>query len=458
MPSATKPVVRFAPSPTGRLHIGNIRTAVLNWLFARKGAGTFMLRIDDTDIERSREEFAEGIREDLRWLGLTWDREMRQSDRFARYAAQVEHLKASGRLYACYETAAELDRRRKLQLARGAPPVYDRAALRLTAAERAAHEAAGRRPHWRFLLENYEGSPSRPVHRSVTWDDLIRGPQSIDIGSLSDPVLVREDGAYLYTLASVIDDIDLGITHVIRGEDHVTNTAVQIQIFEALGAVPCAFAHHSLLIGPDGEGLSKRLGALSIRSFREEGLEPVAVTSVAATIGTSDPVAPHETLGELTAQFELAKISRSPARFDTAELHAINAKLLHLLAYESVRQRLAEEGIGGGEAFWIAIRGNLAAFADAKAWWGIVSGPIAPRIEDAAFCKEAARLLPEGEWSEATWGEWTGTIKTKTGRKGRELFHPLRLALTGREAGPEMKLLLPMIGRKRAVERLAGMG
>jgi glutamyl-tRNA synthetase len=438
--------VRFAPSPTGRLHAGNIRTALFNVLFARKAGGDFTLRLDDTDRERSTEEFAEGIRADLAWLGLAWTREVRQSDRFALYKAAVERLKATGRLYPAYETPEELELKRKRQLARGRPPVYDRAAVKLTAEEKAKLEAEGRKPHWRFLLEQ----------RDVVWDDLVRGRQHVDAASLSDPVLVRADGTYLYTLPSVVDDIDLGITHVIRGEDHVANTAPQIQLFEALGAAPPAFGHHNLLVGADGQALSKRDRTLSIAALREEGIEALAVASYSALIGTSDPVAPHANIDELARAFDFAKLSRAPARFDPSELRHLNAKLLHMLSFGAVADRLAAMGVGGREEFWEAVRGNLAVLADAKLWWQVVDQPLAPAIEEARLCREAAALLPPEPWDETTWSTWSSAVKQATGAKGKALFQPLRLALTGREHGPELKLLLPLIGRARAKARLEG--
>ena len=440
------PVVRFAPSPTGRIHVGNLRPALLNWLFARREGGTFLLRFDDTDLERSREDYVEGIREDLRWLGLTWDLEARQSLRFAKYAEAVTALKAIGRLYPAYDTPDELERRRKRQLARGLPPIYDRTALKLTDAQRAELEGAGRRPHWRFRLEE----------RSVAWNDAIRGEQTIEAASLSDPVLVREDGTYLYTLPSVVDDIDFGITHVIRGEDHVANTGVQIQIFEALGARPPVFAHHNLLTGADGQALSKRLGSLSIRSLREEGLEPLAVLSYSATIGSSNPVAPYTSLHALADVFHFDKLSRAPARFDIEELRQLNGRLLHELEFDAVQSRLEALGIRGGEAFWEAVRPNLRVFGDATEWWRVVAGPITPEIQSADLLATAETLLPPEPWSEATWQEWTSAIKARTGAKGKALFQPLRLALTGHEHGPELKGLLPLIGREKAAARLAG--
>lgn len=451
------PVVRFAPSPTGRIHIGNVRTAVLNWLFARREGGTYILRFDDTDTERAREEFAGAIKVDLNWLGLDWDALVRQSDRTEKYATAADKLKAEGRLYRCYETPEEIDRRRRLQRARGLPPIYDRAGLRLTDEERAAFEGEGRKPHWRFRLNNSGGDPlGAPVSTSVVWDDLIRGDQTVDIGALSDPVMIREDGSFLYTFTSVVDDADMGITHIIRGEDHVTNTGVQLQLFEALAATAPRFAHHSLLVGADGQALSKRLGDLSIASLREAGLEPEAVTSHAALVGTSDAIEPVRDPAELARRFAFEKISRSPARFDQKELEQLNAKLLQMLTYKDVEDRLQALGVGGGAAFWEAVRGNIAIVGEAADWWGVVDGPITPEIEDASFCGAAAEALPEGEITDATWGEWTSAVKAATGAKGKALFMPLRKALTGRQRGPEMAALLPFMGRDRILARLRG--
>ncbi len=438
--------VRFAPSPTGRIHAGNIRTAMFNYLFARRAAGRLIFRLDDTDTERSTEEFARGIEEDLHWLGVDWAEKVRQSDRFGRYAEAVEKLKASGRLYPAYETPEELELKRKRQLARGKPPVYDRAALQLTDEDRARLEAEGRKSHWRFKLEQ----------RDVVWDDLVRGRQHVDAVSLSDPVLVRADGTYLYTMPSVVDDIDLGITHVIRGEDHVTNTAPQVQLFEALGATPPAFGHHNLLVGADGAALSKRDRTLSIAALREEGIEALAVASYSALIGTSDPVAPHASLDELARGFDFAKLSRAPARFDPHELRLLNAKLLHMLPISAVAERLAAMGIGGGEEFWEVARGNLSVLDDAKHWWRVVEGPLEPVIGDPDLCRTASGLLPPEPWDEGTWATWSSAVKQATGAKGKALFAPLRLALTAREHGPELKLLLPLIGRARAQARLEG--
>jgi glutamyl-tRNA synthetase len=441
------PTVRFAPSPTGRIHIGNARTALLNWLFARRYTGQFILRFDDTDVERSRREYADAIQVDLEWLGIRPDFVCRQSERIPIYDDAARRLRDLGRLYPCFETAEELDRRRKRQQALGRPPIYDRAALRLTPEDRAGLEAQGRRPHWRFLLEP----------RIVVWSDLVRGESHIDSASLSDPVLQREDGSYLYTLPSVADDIDLGVSHVIRGEDHVTNTAVQIQIFEALAGRAPMFGHHNLLTDASGEGLSKRTGALSIGSLRESGVEPLAAAALAVLVGSAESVRPIVSLDELAATFELSQLSHAPARFDEAELRALSARTLHHMPFDAVSDRLAAMGIDGpaAEAFWTVARGNLSRLNEALDWWTVVHGDVTPVVEDAAFLKAAAAQLPPEPWNAATWGEWTSALKRETGRKGRDLFHPLRMALTGRTSGPELAALLPLIGHTRASARLS---
>lgn len=449
--------VRFAPSPTGRLHIGNIRTAVLNYLFAVQRGGRFLLRLDDTDTERSTEAFAQGIARDLEWLGLTTSWRARQSDRLTRYGEVAETLKAAGKLYPCYESEEELERRRKRQMARGLPPTYDRAALKLTPAERAAFEAEGRMPHWRFRLPNTEGAGDlKPLPTIVSWNDLIRGDQTVDLGSLSDPVLIRADGTYLYTFTSVVDDLDFAITHIVRGADHVTNTGVQIALFQAQGGVPPAFGHHSLLVDGEGKALSKRIDSLSVEGLRTSGFEPMAVVCHAALVGTSEAIAPHSSMESLADSLDFSRISLSPARFDVAELDGLNARLLHMREYADVTARLADMGIGGGAEFWYAVRGNLEKLVDAEVWWQVVAGDIKPVIEDRKFLESAADVLPAEPWDESTWAMWTAAVKQATGAKGRALFHPLRLALTGREAGPELKTLLPLIGRDRTLKRLRG--
>lgn len=439
-------VTRFAPSPTGRLHVGNIRTALHNWMYAQKAGGRFLLRIDDTDAERSEERYVEAIRADLAWLGLIPDREVRQSQRFALYEARFAELVASGHVYPAYETAQELDLKRKIQLGRGLPPVYDRAALALTEEDRAKLEAEGVRPHWRFKL--YHGAP-------IEWDDAVRGPQRFDPATMSDPVIRRADGTWLYMLPSVIDDIDMGVTQVVRGEDHVSNTALQIQMFQALGAELPRFAHAALLTGNEGK-LSKRLGSLGVDHFREIGIEPQAVRALLARIGTSDPVEPVADMAPLIAGFDFSRFGRAPARFDEAELAQLNARILHQTPYEAVADRLPT---GMGAAEWEAVRPNLNTVAEAADWWQVIEGPVeapAPAEDDRAYLAQAAEVAGQIDWGTDPWHALTAALKDATGRKGKMLFLPLRLALTGRAQGPDMAALLPLIGRDRTIARLNG--
>ncbi|MEL6788939.1 MAG: glutamate--tRNA ligase [Pseudomonadota bacterium] len=450
-PAADRPViVRFAPSPTGKLHVGNVRAALWNWLYARKTGGKFMLRIDDTDQARSTAAYEDGIHADLTWLGLTHDLTARQSARFDLYDDIAARLREAGLLYPCYETAEDLDRKRKLQRARGLPPVYDRAALDLTAHDKAKLEAEGRKPHWRYKLS----------HKPVVWQDLIRGETIVDTANVSDPVLIREDGQYLYTLPSCIDDIDFAITHVIRGEDHVTNAAVQVEIMETLlkmgrgdGASLPAFAHHSLLIGADGEGLSKRLGSLSIEGLREDGLEPAAITSLLAKLGTADPVVADGDLQALANGFEFDKVGRAPARFDADDLWSLNAKLLHEMPFAAVSDRV---GAGVDEALWHGVRANIKKISEASDWQQVVYGMIEPVIEDQEFTERAATCVPDGPFTVESWANFISAVKEKTGAKGKKLFMPLRLALTGRSHGPEMGPLFALIGADKARNRLRG--
>ena len=436
-------ITRFAPSPTGRLHVGNIRTALHNWLWARKNGGAFILRLDDTDQERSRGEFAVSIREDLAWLGLIPDAEYRQSERFDRYEAALQRLHADGRAYPAYETAQELDLKRKVQLSRGKPPVYDRAALELTAKQVADFESEGRRPHWRFKLDHYQ---------AILWQDGIRGEQHIDPALLSDPIVRREDGSWLYMLPSVVDDVDMGVTHVVRGEDHVTNTGLQIQMFEALGAKAPDFAHGALLVGSEGK-LSKRLGSLGVEAMLAEGIEPIALLAKLARIGTSQPVEPVTTSAPLIESFSFETFGRAPARFDMDELAALNARIIHQLPYEAVAARLPP---GMAAEDWTAIRPNLKAVRDAASWWEILHGHVegAAPEEDRTFLREAADVAQRVDWSGHPWAELTAALKERTGRAGKGLFLPLRRALTGRDSGPEMAALLPLIGREEVVMRL----
>jgi len=430
-------VTRFAPSPTGRLHVGNIRTALHNFLFARKNGGIFILRIDDTDRERSTAEFDQAIRDDLEWLGLAPDKLVRQSERFDLYEREFDKLKAAGRVYACYETPDELELRRKVLLGRGLPPVYERKPANAPVPE-------GREPHWRFRLDH--DSP-------IAWNDLIRGEQKFDPKLLSDPVVRREDGSWLYLLPSVIDDIDLGVTHVVRGEDHVSNSATQIQMFEALGANPPHFAHEALLVAAEGK-LSKRLGSYGAEHLREEGVEPMALLDVLARIGTSQPVEPIASLHELADGFDFSTFGRAPAHFDPHEVELVNARLLHHLDYSAVADRLPAEAT---EADWRALRGNLQRLGDFPAWFAVLHGEIEPpelAHEERLLVRDAAAAVEKLDWSDELWRALTTDLKESTGKKGRELFHPLRLALTGRESGPEMAPLLAAMGKDRVLRRL----
>jgi len=441
-------ITRFAPSPTGTLHVGNIRTALHNWLLAKQAGGRFLLRIDDTDAARSREEHVEAIRADLAWLGLHPEREERQSARFAIYEAAFARLVAAGRLYRCYETSQELDLKRKVLLGRGLPPIFDRGALALSEADHAAKAAAGEAPHWRFLLDH---------NTPIEWVDGIRGHQHFDPKQMSDPVVRRADGSWLYMLPSVIDDIEIGVTDVLRGEDHVSNTATQVQMFTALGAPVPRFAHEALLTGAEGK-LSKRLGSLGVAEMREGGIEPEALIALLARLGTSDPVDPALDAEALAASFDLARFGRAPARFDDAELARVNAAVIHRLPFARVAERLPE---GMGEAAWEAIRPNLNTVAEAAEWWRVVTGPIlAPAFdaESRAFLDQAAGVAATLDWAVDPWSALTGALKDATGRKGKALFLPLRQALTGMDHGPDMKALLPLIGRDEAVRRLGLIG
>lgn len=432
--------VRFAPSPTGFMHIGNTRTALFNWLLSAKLGGRFMLRIDDTDAQRSKKEYEDAIRDALIWLGLEWSEEARQSARVERYNEVTEKLKADGRIYACYETPEELEFMRKRLLNKGLPPIYDRQALNLTREQIAKYEAEGRRPHYRFKL----------LDGDIVWHDLVRGECRYSEKNLSDPVVIREDGSFLYHLPSVIDDADFGITHVVRGEDHVTNTAAQIQMFEAVGGKIPAFAHLPLLTGKEGK-LSKRLGSLGVRELRADGVEPMAISSFLAKLGTSDPVEPFYSLKDLAGTLDFAKIGRAQPKFDEEELKHFNTRLIHAMPYAMVKERFSVT-----EEFWNAVRGNLDKLSDIKMWSDICFAELSPIMEDAELTNMAAELLPAEPWNEETFGAWLNEVKIQSGKKGRELFHPLRKALTALENGPELKILLPFIGRERAYKRLKG--
>lgn len=432
--------VRFAPSPTGWMHIGNTRTSLFNYLWTQKMGGKLLLRIDDTDKQRSKKEYEDCIRDALTWLGIRWDEEARQSARFSRYDEVVERLKQAGRIYACYDTPEELEFKRKRLLAKGLPPIYDRQALHYTSEDLSRFEAEGRKPHYRFKLESGE----------IVWHDVVRGTCRYDADKLSDPIIIREDGSYLYHLPSVIDDVDFAITHIVRGEDHVTNTAAQIQMFQAIGGNVPTFAHLPLLTGKEGK-LSKRLGSLGVRELRADGVEAMAICSFLAKLGTSEAIEPFYTLEELAKTLDFEKIGHAQPKFDEEELKKFNTKLVHNMPYAALQNKF-----GVSETFWNKVRGNLTTAADVLLWDNICNKEIEPVIEDAAFLAQAAELLPPGEFDDTTFNEWTAKIKATTGRTGKELFHPIRMALTAQADGPELKTLLPLIGREKAYKRLKG--
>lgn len=432
--------VRFAPSPTGFMHIGNTRTALFNWLWAKKLGGAFMLRIDDTDKLRSKQEYEDVIRDNLQWLGLGWSEEARQSARFDRYNEVTAKLKADGRIYACYETPEELEFKRKRALSKGLPPIYDRQGLNYTQEDIAGFKAEGRKPHYRFKL----------LPGEIKWNDMVRGEVKYEAENLSDPVIIREDGSFLYHLPSVIDDVDFGITHIVRGEDHVTNTASQIQMFEALGGQIPTFAHLPLLTGKEGK-LSKRLGSLGVSELRDEGVEAMAISSFLAKLGTSEAIEPFYDLETLAESLDFSKIGRSQPKFDEEELKHFNTKLIHGLSFAQVENRVKVD-----ETFWEAVKPNLTVVADVETWAAICHQEVTPIIEDKELTDMAAQLLPPEPWNLETWNLWINEVKEKSGKKGKELFHPVRKALTAQDNGPELKILLPLIGREKAYKRLVG--
>lgn len=443
--------VRFAPSPTGYLHVGNARTAIVTWLFCHANKGHFLLRIDDTDTERSKPEYEQAIKTGLMWMGLVWDETFNQKNRNDRYSVVIEKLKNDGRIYACYETPEELGLKRKTQLSRGVPPIYDRASLKLTDEQKAAFEAQGRKPHWRFMLRD----------GATEWDDLIRGAVSFKEREMSDPVVIREDGRPLYHLCSVIDDFDTDITHIVRGEDHVSNTACHIQMFEAISKVEGRkykpeFAHLPLISDSEGGKLSKRLGSLSVKGVQEEeGLEAMALVSLMARLGSSDPIEPFTTLQPLIDGFDLTKFSRNTPKFDVDELYRLNAKILHATDFANVKERLCAMGLKEiDDAFWMAVRPNLTKLSDIKSWWDVTHNPVTADIADLSFTTAAADVLPPAPWNETTFNTWINAVKEKTGKKGKDLFMPIRIALTGMEHGPELPVLLPLLGPDKVKERL----
>ena len=432
--------VRFAPSPTGYMHIGNTRTALFNWLWAKKLGGEFMLRIDDTDKVRSKKEYEDVIRDNLVWLGLTWTEEARQSARFERYNEVTEKLKAEGRIYACYETPEELEFKRKRLMSKGLPPIYDRQALTYTAEDIARFESEGRKPHYRFKL----------LPGEIKWQDMVRGEVKYEAENLSDPIIIREDGSFLYHLPSVIDDFDFGITHIVRGEDHVTNTASQVQMFEVLGGTCPTFAHLPLLTGKEGK-LSKRLGSLGVSDLRAEGVEAMAISSFLAKLGTSEAIEPFYDLESLAKTLDFSKIGRAQPKFDVDELKHFNTRLIHGMPYDNIKSR-----VNVTEEFWNVVKANLTTVDDVHTWEQICNQNVQPILEDKVLTGGAAEILPPEPWTEETFNQWMNEVKSKSGKKGKELFHPIRKALTALDNGPELKLLLPLIGREKAYKRLKG--
>ena len=432
-------ITRFAPSPTGYIHVGNLRTALMNYLIARKAGGTFILRIDDTDPVRSDEKYVDGIKQDLEWLGLQWDKVERQSERLDRYADAAEKLRSIDRFYEAFETPTELDLKRKKQLNMGKPPVYDRAALNLSTEERDALRTERGDGVWRFKLDQ----------ERINWKDGILGDISIDAASVSDPVLIRGDGQFLYTIASVVDDTDMGVTNVVRGSDHVTNTATQIQIMKALGMTPPSFAHHSLLTGPQGEALSKRLGTLALRDLREQGVQPMALLSMMARLGSSDPMELRSEMSELIDGFEVSSFGTAPTKFDVSDLFPLTANVLQVKPLADVADQIADLGVPAdlAETFWTVTRDNITTLKDLAAWWTLFSEGADPVIddEDAEFVAQAMDMLPEGPFDDTTWKTWTGAVKEATGRKGKGLFMPLRKALTGQSHGPDMSASMTLL-------------
>lgn len=439
--------LRFAPSPTGYLHLGNTRTALINWLFAKRNQGQFILRLDDTDVVRSHTKYVEQIFDDLDWLGLKIDEVVKQSDRLKKYDRAADSLREKGRLYPCYETPEELELQRKLQLSSGKPPIYNRAALSLGQAEIEKLTQEGRRPHWRFKME------SREIH----WNDLIRGEVSFQGDHISDPILIREDGTPVYTLATAVDDLDMGITHILRGEDHVTNTAIQIQLMEAISgkANTIEFGHLALITGSKGEGLSKRTGSLSLLSLQKEGLEPMGINSLLAKLGTSDPIVPHTSLEGVIADFDIHKFGRATPKLDTADLWLMNTKILQMLSYDQVKPRLDEMGMGEvSPEFWSLVQQNISSFKDLHDWWTICYGHKAFQEDNISLLEVAENALPPEPWDDSTFKGWISDVKEETGLKGKELFMPLRRALTGKDHGPELKDLILLLGRPKVMTRL----
>jgi len=436
--------VRFAPSPTGYLHIGNFRTALINFLFAKNKNGHFMLRIDDTDDERSLKKYEDAIKEDLSWVGINWDSLEKQSSRLSYYDQALQKLLDKKRAYPCFETAEELSLKRKKQLSSGKPPIYDRSALNLSDSDIADFKAKGRSPHYRFLLD----------HKDVNWNDLVKGASQYNMSNLSDPVIIREDGRVIYTLASVVDDIDFEVTDILRGEDHMTNSAAQIQLFEALESSPPNLGHLSLLTDISGAGLSKRMGSISLRDLKDEGFQPMAISSLLSKVGTSDAVEIFRDINQIISDFDISKFGKSKPKFDKNELRGLNSKFFKMLDFSDISNQLKNFNFKISSDFWELVKGNIENLEELELWWNIIYGNIEPKYNDENFLNTALETLPEGNFDKNTWTNWTSILMEETGRKGKELYNPLRMCLTGQNKGPEMATLVFLMGKEKVLERL----
>ncbi len=440
-------VLRFAPSPTGLLHVGNLRTAIINWLFAKKHDYDFLLRIDDTDDTRSKKEYVDFIEEDLKWIGLEWSLKYAQSDRLGAYDDAFNYLKSNNLIYRCFETDEELSLKRARQRSAGLPPVYDRSSLRISKDKIIQYESEGRSSYWRLKL------PDKPI----IWKDKIYGEVRFDSKSYSDPVIIRADGRYLYTITSVVDDIYSKVSNIIRGSDHLTNSGIQIYLFQALGSKAPNFFHHSLMTSADGEPLSKRIGSLSIRGIRESGIEPEVLLNYLTFVGDITNQSEFYEISELAKNFDAQKLSKSNAPFDERLLKEVNSGFLQQQNYDFFKKKSDLLGLKQvPKEFWGAVKNNIKVFDEIKDWTEVIYGNIQPVIDDPEYINLALNLIPEVDFNELSWQNWTETIKEKSGRKGKKLFMPLRLSITGKDFGPEMAKLLPLIGKEKTLSRLNG--
>ena len=436
---------RFAPSPTGLLHIGNARSAVINWAHIKNKGGEFILRIDDTDTERSKKEYENKIKKDLLWLGLSWSKTFNQSQRKEIYDKKILFLKESNKIYPCFESLEELSLKRKTLLSSGKPPIYDRSALKLTTDQIEDLITKGQAPHWRFKLED----------EIIEWQDLIKGKISFDTKNLSDPVLIREDGSLLYHLHSVVDDIEENITDIIRGEDHITNTAFHIQLFKSLNAHVPRFGHHPFLTDEEGKSFGKRLGSLSIQKMYEDGFESLTLLNYLLSIGTSKNLSKEKNIDLLVNNFNINSLASSSPKFSINVLKLLNKDMLQSYDFSDVKQKFIDLKIkDASEDFWIFIKNNINYFSESLDWISVINSNETYIDNSNDYLNIAAELLPEDPYDETTWDVWTDLIKNQTGKKGKELFMPIRFALTGRNKGPELKYLLPLLTKKHILKKL----